>query len=157
MSRRRRAEKREILPDAKFGDRVVTKFMNNLMHDGKKSVAETIVYGALARVEQRLRKPPVEVFHEALRVTTDEGLLFFRDLARPVDQPTLEGLVERYAADCNEHQRQLFRDSLQAALTLDEMRSLVAELGFAPQTVQLTSDRHWTWAARRSAESKTNR
>jgi small subunit ribosomal protein S7 len=66
MSRRRRAEKREILPDAKFGDRVVTKFMNNLMHDGKKSVAESIVYGALDRVESRLRKPPVEVFHEAL-------------------------------------------------------------------------------------------
>ena len=66
MSRRRRAEKREILPDAKFGDRVVTKFMNNLMHDGKKSVAETIVYGAMERVEKRLRRAPVEVFHEAL-------------------------------------------------------------------------------------------
>ena len=66
MSRRRQAEKREILPDAKYGDRVVTKFMNNLMHDGKKSVAESIVYGALDRVESRLRKPPVEVFHEAL-------------------------------------------------------------------------------------------
>jgi small subunit ribosomal protein S7 len=66
MSRRRRAEKREILPDAKFGDRVVTKFMNNLMHDGKKSVAESIVYGALEAVEKKLRKPPVEVFHEAL-------------------------------------------------------------------------------------------
>ena len=52
MSRRRQAEKREILPDAKFGDRVVTKFMNNLMHDGKKSVAEGIVYGALDRVER---------------------------------------------------------------------------------------------------------
>ncbi len=66
MSRRRRAERREILPDAKFGDRVVTKFMNNLMHDGKKSVAESIVYGALSRVEQRMRRQPVEVFHEAL-------------------------------------------------------------------------------------------
>jgi small subunit ribosomal protein S7 len=66
MSRRRQAEKREILPDAKFGDRVVTKFMNNLMHDGKKSVAEGIVYGALTRVEQKMRKQPVEVFHEAL-------------------------------------------------------------------------------------------
>jgi small subunit ribosomal protein S7 len=66
MSRRRQAEKREILPDAKYGDRVVTKFMNNLMHDGKKSVAESIVYGALGRVESKLRKPPVEVFHEAL-------------------------------------------------------------------------------------------
>jgi small subunit ribosomal protein S7 len=66
MSRRRQADKREILPDAKFGDTVVTKFMNNLMHDGKKSVAESIVYGALDRVESRLKKPPVEVFHEAL-------------------------------------------------------------------------------------------
>ena len=66
MSRRRQAEKREILPDAKFGDKVVTKFMNNLMHDGKKSVAESIVYSALETVEKKLRKPPVEVFHEAL-------------------------------------------------------------------------------------------
>jgi small subunit ribosomal protein S7 len=66
MSRRRQAERREILPDAKFGDKVVTKFMNNLMHDGKKSVAETIVYSALETVEKKLRKPPVEVFHEAL-------------------------------------------------------------------------------------------
>jgi len=66
MSRRHQAERREILPDAKFGDRVVTKFMNNLMLDGKKSVAEGIVYGALGRVEDRLKRQPVEVFHEAL-------------------------------------------------------------------------------------------
>jgi small subunit ribosomal protein S7 len=66
MSRRHRAEKREILPDAKYGDAVISKFMNNLMHDGKKSVAEGIVYGALARVESKMRKAPVEVFHEAL-------------------------------------------------------------------------------------------
>ena len=66
MSRRHRAEKREVLPDAKFGDRVVTKFMNNLMYDGKKSVAEGIVYGALDRVEDKMKKAPVEVFHEAL-------------------------------------------------------------------------------------------
>ena len=66
MSRRHSAEKREVLPDAKFGDRVLTKFMNNLMHDGKKSVAEGIVYGALERVEGKRRRPPIEVFHEAL-------------------------------------------------------------------------------------------
>ncbi len=66
MSRRHSAEKREVLPDAKFGDTVLTKFMNNLMFDGKKSVAEGIVYGALERVEQKLRRAPVEVFHEAL-------------------------------------------------------------------------------------------
>ena len=66
MSRRHAAEKREILPDAKFGDRVISKFMNNLMIDGKKSIAETIVYNALDRVEDKIKRAPVEVFHEAL-------------------------------------------------------------------------------------------
>jgi len=66
MSRRHAAEKRQVLPDAKFGDTVLTKFMNNLMIDGKKSIAETIVYNAFDRVEQRLKRAPVEVFHEAL-------------------------------------------------------------------------------------------
>ncbi len=66
MSRRHAAEKREVLPDAKFGDRVLTKFMNNLMVDGKKSVAETIVYNAFDRVQGRIKRQPVEVFHEAI-------------------------------------------------------------------------------------------
>ncbi|MCC5976129.1 MAG: 30S ribosomal protein S7 [Rubellimicrobium sp.] len=66
MSRRHAAVKREVLPDAKYGDKVVTKFMNNLMVDGKKSVAERIVYSAFDRVETRLKKSPIEVFHECL-------------------------------------------------------------------------------------------
>ncbi|MFN2306184.1 MAG: 30S ribosomal protein S7 [Paracoccaceae bacterium] len=66
MSRRHAAEKREVLPDAKFGDKILTKFMNNLMVDGKKAVAERIVYNAFDRVEDKLKKAPVEVFHEAL-------------------------------------------------------------------------------------------
>ena len=66
MSRRHRAEKREVLPDAKFGNTVLTKFMNNLMLDGKKSAAERIVYGALERVEGKLKRAPIEVFEEAL-------------------------------------------------------------------------------------------
>ena len=66
MSRRHAAEKREILPDAKYGDKVLTKFMNNLMLDGKKSVAEGIVYGALERVQTRLKREPISAFHEAL-------------------------------------------------------------------------------------------
>ena len=66
MSRRHAAEKREVLPDAKYGDRVLTKFMNNLMVDGKKSVAERIVYSALDRVQGKLKREPIEVFHEAL-------------------------------------------------------------------------------------------
>ena len=66
MSRRHAAEKRDILPDAKYGDKVLTKFMNNLMLDGKKSVAESIVYGALDRVQSKLKRAPIEAFHEAL-------------------------------------------------------------------------------------------
>jgi small subunit ribosomal protein S7 len=66
MSRRHRAEKREINPDPKFGDLVVSKFMNNLMHEGKKSVAETIVYGAFDRIQSKAKQDPVQVFHQAL-------------------------------------------------------------------------------------------
>ena len=66
MSRRRAAEKREVLNDAKFGDRVVTKFMNSLMYAGKKSVAEGILYGAFGRIQERSGQDPLKVFHEAL-------------------------------------------------------------------------------------------
>ncbi|MBX4336312.1 30S ribosomal protein S7 [Bartonella raoultii] len=66
MSRRHRAEKREINPDPKFGDLVITKFMNAIMFDGKKSVAERIVYGALDSVEKKVKKDPVALFHQAL-------------------------------------------------------------------------------------------
>jgi small subunit ribosomal protein S7 len=66
MSRRHSAEKREVLPDAKFGDVVVSKFMNSLMYEGKKSVAESIVYGAFDRIQAKSGRNPVEVFHAAL-------------------------------------------------------------------------------------------
>ncbi len=66
MSRRRAAEKREIRPDAKFGDVVVSKFMNVVMVDGKKSAAEIIVYGAFEMIEKRGGSDPVKMFHEAL-------------------------------------------------------------------------------------------
>jgi small subunit ribosomal protein S7 len=66
MSRRHSAEKRVINPDPKFGDIVISKFMNSIMLDGKKSVSERIVYGALDAVESKLKQDPVEVFHTAL-------------------------------------------------------------------------------------------
>ena len=66
MSRRHSAEKRPVLPDAKFGDQVLTKFMNCLMYAGKKSTAERIVYNALDRIEKRTGQEPVRVFHDAL-------------------------------------------------------------------------------------------
>jgi small subunit ribosomal protein S7 len=66
MARRRAAEKREVLPDAKYGDPVLTRFMNAVMLDGKKSVAERIVYGAMDKMQARTARDPVEMFHAAL-------------------------------------------------------------------------------------------
>ena len=66
MSRRHSAEKREILPDPKFGNVVVTKFMNSIMYAGKKSVAETIVYGAFDLIEGKTKSSPITVFEQAL-------------------------------------------------------------------------------------------
>jgi small subunit ribosomal protein S7 len=66
MSRRRRPEKREILPDPVYQDQILSKFMNNLMYDGKKSIAERIVYGALETVETKAKANPIELFHTAL-------------------------------------------------------------------------------------------
>src|SRR5215210_1225525 len=66
MSRRHRAEKREIIPDPKYGDIVVTKFMNSVMYDGKKSAAESIVYGALDSIQVKAKQDPLAVFKQAL-------------------------------------------------------------------------------------------
>lgn len=66
MPRRRVAAKREILPDPKFGNIVLAKFINHVMISGKKSVAEKIVYGALDKVQERTNKDPLEVFEKAL-------------------------------------------------------------------------------------------
>jgi small subunit ribosomal protein S7 len=66
MSRRHRAEKREVLPDPKFGNVVVTKFMNSIMYAGKKSAAEAIVYGALDMIEGKTKTNPIGVFQQAL-------------------------------------------------------------------------------------------
>ena len=66
MARRRAAEKREVLPDPKFGDLVVNKFMNSVMIHGKKSIAENIVYGAFDLIEGKTKRNPLEVFHEAM-------------------------------------------------------------------------------------------
>jgi small subunit ribosomal protein S7 len=66
MSRRHRAEKREVNPDPKFNDLVVSKFMNSIMRQGKKSVAERIVYGALDKMQSKAKSNPVQLFHQAL-------------------------------------------------------------------------------------------
>ncbi|MBU1278326.1 MAG: 30S ribosomal protein S7 [Alphaproteobacteria bacterium] len=101
MSRRHAAEKREVLPDAKYGDRVLTKFMNNLMIDGKKSAAEKIVYNALSRVEDKLKKAPVEVFHEALDNVKPSVEVRSRRVGGATYQVPVEVRVERREALAN--------------------------------------------------------
>jgi len=90
---------------------------------------------------------PFECFSEMVRVCKTGGVLFVRDLVRPDHEVRLNHLVQTHAGKANDHQRQLFADSLRAALTLAEVRSLLVQLGFATETVTMTSDRHWTWAA----------
>jgi ubiquinone/menaquinone biosynthesis C-methylase UbiE len=90
---------------------------------------------------------PLAVLREAVRVTRPGGLLFFRDLLRPESVEQLNHLVETYTAGANDHQRQMFADSLHAALSLEEIQGLIASLGIPRESVQQTSDRHWTWIA----------
>jgi ubiquinone/menaquinone biosynthesis C-methylase UbiE len=91
---------------------------------------------------------PQQVIAEALRVAEPGGLQFHRDLCRPDDEAQLNRIVTTYAGAATSYQQKLFADSLRAALTLGEMRDIVATFGFAPDTIRTTSDRHWTWVAR---------
>lgn len=92
---------------------------------------------------------PAQVILEMVRMAAPGGVLFVRDLLRPEDDESVTRLVRTYAGDANAHQRQMFDASLRAALTIAEIRALVAAVGFAADTVKQTSDRHWTWAARK--------
>ena len=98
MSRRHRAEKREILPDPLYGDPVVSKFMNNLMYDGKKPVAESIVYGAFERVQSRAKEDPVKVFHSALDNVRPELEVRSRRVGGATYQVPVEVRAERAQA-----------------------------------------------------------
>jgi ubiquinone/menaquinone biosynthesis C-methylase UbiE len=93
---------------------------------------------------------PFAVLSEMVRVVAPTGLLFVRDLLRPENEAALRHLVDLHAAGANPHQRKMFADSLHAALSLAEMRDFVALLGFDPETVKQTTDRHWTWQALRT-------
>jgi len=98
MSRRHRAEKREIIPDAKYGDVVISKFMNSVMYAGKKSVAEAIVYGALDDVEGKTRQDPVNVFHQALDNVMPQIEVRSRRVGGATYQVPVEVRVERRQA-----------------------------------------------------------
>ena len=90
---------------------------------------------------------PILALREMVRVLKPQGRIFIRDLFRPASLTRVEELVQQHAAGESAGNQQLLRQSLQAALTLDEVQQLVAELGFPREGVSLTSDRHWTWSA----------
>jgi small subunit ribosomal protein S7 len=98
MARRRRPEKRIILPDPKFGDEVLSKFMNSVMLDGKKSTAEGIVYGALETIETRAKKDPIQVFHDALNNIKPNIEVRSRRVGGATYQVPVEVRVERAQA-----------------------------------------------------------
>ena len=98
MSRRHAAEKREVLPDPKFGDIVVSKFMNALMYDGKKSAAEAILYGAFDRIKSKSGQDPVRVFHEALDHVKPQIEVRSRRVGGATYQVPVEVRVERSQA-----------------------------------------------------------
>lgn len=94
---------------------------------------------------------PIGALREAWRVLAPGGLMFIRDLMRPSSEEQWQELVQTYAGEETEYQRKMFADSLHAALTVEEVQALVAELGAPAESVQATSDRHWTWAMKKPA------
>lgn len=90
---------------------------------------------------------PFGCIEEMVRVARPGAAMFVRDLVRPNDLDTLEGLVKTYAGNESDYSQKLFRDSLHAALSLEEIQEMVQQVGFPAESVKLTSDRHWTWAA----------
>ncbi|MEP3233191.1 MAG: 30S ribosomal protein S7 [Hyphomicrobiales bacterium] len=98
MSRRHRAEKRDVIPDPKFGDIVITKFMNSVMRDGKKSIAERIVYGALDQMEEKTKSDPVQMFHDALQNVMPQVEVRSRRVGGATYQVPVEVRTERRQA-----------------------------------------------------------
>ncbi len=110
------------------------------MGDFDDAMADTVISNSLIH---HLANPLVGL-QTCQRLVRPTGRIFVRDLARPDSHPQVEQLVASYAKDENLHAQQLFRQSLHAALTIDEARQLAGGLGIAAKHVQMTSDRHWT-------------
>ena len=132
---------RKNIDDAGFGERIRIKLAN-----GRKLPYANDIFSAVVSNSIIHHIPqPFDCLAEIVRVCRTDGYLFVRDLLRPNTLEDLQHLVRTYAAGANPQQRQLFSQSLHAALTLEEVQELVGRLGFAKECVQQTSDRHWTF------------
>ena len=139
-------------------DEALTRYVRDM------DLSETMVAAVRTRVLVAIEDAQAPSATESLTLRPDAGIEMPGDddrwrrfrpdvmmrgvIQRQRKNEEVDRLVNTYSAGCNERQQTLFRDSLHAALTVDEMRALVAELGFDPETVEVTSDRHWTWNAR---------
>jgi ubiquinone/menaquinone biosynthesis C-methylase UbiE len=135
---------RENVRKAGFADRLTLE-----RHDGKRLAFSDGTFAAVMSnsIVHHIPQPKLALA-EMARVARPGGLLFVRDLVRPDDDTVVQKLVRSYAGEANAHQQAMFEASLRAALTLGEVRDLVATLGFDPCSVEQTSDRHWTWSVR---------
>jgi len=132
---------------ADFSDRIALEYV-----DAKQMPFEDRQFDAVISNSIIHHIPePGNVLGETKRVLKPGGWLFVRDLLRPPDEATLDQLVQTYAGEENAHQQQMFRDSLHAALTLEEVGDLLRQQGLPADWVKATSDRHWTIAGRLSA------
>jgi ubiquinone/menaquinone biosynthesis C-methylase UbiE len=134
---------RENVRKAGFADRIRLE-----RQDAKHLPYATRFFAAVISnsILHHIPEPPAALA-EMVRVARAGATLFVRDLLRPLNDETVRHLVATYAGESNPHQQKMFDDSLRAALSLEEIRSLVANLGYEPTTVQQTTDRHWTWRA----------
>lgn len=130
--------------DAAFAQRIRLEFIDakQLPYDDQQF--DTVISNSIIHHIPE----PSEVLGEMKRVLKPGGGLFVRDLLRPADEPTLDHLVETYAGAENAHQQKMFRDSLHAALTVEEVQAMLKAHQLPPEWVQTTSDRHWTIAGR---------
>jgi ubiquinone/menaquinone biosynthesis C-methylase UbiE len=110
------------------------------LEDFEDEMTDTVISNSLLH---HLEKPE-SALATAQRLVRSGGRLFIRDLARPDSVETVEALVNQYAGSESEFAQQLLRQSLHAALTIDEIQALAGGLGISPGQVQMTSDRHWT-------------
>ncbi len=137
---------RKNIVDAGFGERIRIELANGRNLQYADDTFSAVVSNSIIHHIPE----PFDCLAEIVRVCRPDGCLFVRDLFRPKSLDELQHLVRTYAAGANPQQRQLFSQSLHAALTLEEMQELVGRLGFGAECVQQTSDRHWTFSTRKS-------